>query len=250
MSARPPVPAIRPWREPITGSSVAQQIIVGVDTHKDVHVAAAIDGHGRLLGHRSVATSEKGCSDLHQWALSLAPRVRYGVEGTGSYGAGLARFLQARAAPWWRSAVPTASCAGTAGSPTPSMPRLPRARCWQGHRTSRRRPVRLGRAAANPSHRTAFRHPSAHPDHQPDGRCGGRRFRRSPRPTAQPLAPSPDHPGRPLECERATPNDRRRGVSPACCAARRARCRRIGVAAPPVAGHNAGQTADRAVGRG
>jgi hypothetical protein len=35
----------------MTGSSVAQQIIVGVDTHKDVHVAAAIDVHGRLLGH-------------------------------------------------------------------------------------------------------------------------------------------------------------------------------------------------------
>jgi transposase len=80
----------------MTGSSVAQQIIVGVDTHKDVHVAAAIDVHGRLLGHRSVATSEKGCSALHQWALSFAPRVQYGVEGTGSYGAGLARFLQAQ----------------------------------------------------------------------------------------------------------------------------------------------------------
>lgn len=80
----------------MTGSSVAQQIIVGVDTHKDVHVAAAIDVHGRLLGHRSVATTEKGCSDLHLWALSFAPQVRYGVEGTGSYGAGLSRFLQAQ----------------------------------------------------------------------------------------------------------------------------------------------------------
>ncbi len=80
----------------MTGSSVAQQIIVGVDTHKDVHVAAAIDVHGQLLGHRSVATSEKGCSALHQWALSFAPEVQYGVEGTGSYGAGLARFLQAQ----------------------------------------------------------------------------------------------------------------------------------------------------------
>jgi transposase len=78
----------------MTGSSVAQQIIVGVDTHKDVHVAAAIDVHGRLLGHHSVATTEKGCSALHQWALTFAPRVRYGVEGTGSYGAGLSRFLQ------------------------------------------------------------------------------------------------------------------------------------------------------------
>ena len=60
----------------MTGSSVAQQIIVGVDTHKDVHVAAAIDGHGRLLGHRSVATSEKGCSDLHHGAALRLQETR------------------------------------------------------------------------------------------------------------------------------------------------------------------------------
>ncbi len=76
----------------MTGSSVAQQIIVGVDTHKDIHVAAAIDMNGRLLGHRSVATTERGCADLHKWALEFAEHVRYGVEGTGSYGAGLSRF--------------------------------------------------------------------------------------------------------------------------------------------------------------
>ena len=67
----------------MTGSSVAEQIIVGVDTHKDVHVAAAIDVHGRLLGHRSVAPTEKGCSNPHPWALSFALQVRYGVEGPG-----------------------------------------------------------------------------------------------------------------------------------------------------------------------
>jgi hypothetical protein len=44
----------------MTGSSVAQQIIVGVDTHKDVHVAAAIDTHGRLLGYHTAATTERG----------------------------------------------------------------------------------------------------------------------------------------------------------------------------------------------
>jgi transposase len=80
----------------MTRASVAQQIIVGVDTHKDVHVAAALDVQGRLLGYRSVATTEKGCSELHEWALTLAPRMQYGVEGTGSYGAGLSRFLQAQ----------------------------------------------------------------------------------------------------------------------------------------------------------
>lgn len=80
----------------MTKSSLAQeQIIVGVDTHKDVHVAVAIDDHGRLLGQCQVATTQRGCRTLHEWALGLAPQVRYGVEGTGSYGAGLARLLAA-----------------------------------------------------------------------------------------------------------------------------------------------------------
>lgn len=94
----------------MTGSSVAQQIIVGVDTHKDVHVAAAIDVHGRLLGHHSVATTEKGT--YHQWALSFAPLVRYGVEGTGSYGAGLSRYLHTQGVPCSRSAGRTANSSG------------------------------------------------------------------------------------------------------------------------------------------
>lgn len=81
----------------MTRPSLAQRVFVGVDTHKDVHVAAAIDAQGRLLGYRSVATTERGCRELHEWALSLAPQVRYGVEGTGSYGAGLSRYLRAQA---------------------------------------------------------------------------------------------------------------------------------------------------------
>ena len=81
----------------MTRPSLAQRVFVGVDTHKDVHVAAAIDEHGRRLGYRSVATTERGCRELHEWAVSLAPQVRYGVEGTGSYGAGLSRYLRAQA---------------------------------------------------------------------------------------------------------------------------------------------------------
>ncbi len=80
----------------MTTSSLAQEVIVGVDTHKDVHVAVAIDIHGRRLGERMVPTTEGGCTELHRWALGFAPRAWYGVEGTGSYGAGLARYLQAQ----------------------------------------------------------------------------------------------------------------------------------------------------------
>ena len=80
----------------MTTSSLAQEVIVGVDTYKDVHVAVAIDVNGRRLGEHLVPTTERGCVELHRWALGLAPRVCYGVEGTGSYGAGLSRYLQAQ----------------------------------------------------------------------------------------------------------------------------------------------------------
>ena len=113
-------------------SSVAQQIIVGVDTHKDVHVAAAIDVHGRLLGHHSVATVEKGCSDLHQWALT----PRRGCDLASRALAHLALVSPASCRPrgvrCWRSADPTANCVGTGGSPAPSTRRPPLALCWRG----------------------------------------------------------------------------------------------------------------------
>jgi transposase len=80
----------------MTGPSLAHLAIVGVDTHKDVHVAVAIDGLGRLLGYRTVRTTEHGYGALHGWARGLAEQVSFGIEGTGSYGAGLSRHLQAR----------------------------------------------------------------------------------------------------------------------------------------------------------
>ena len=48
---------------------------------------------GRLLGQCQVATTQRGCRTLNEWALGLAPQVRYSVEGTGSYRAGLASWL-------------------------------------------------------------------------------------------------------------------------------------------------------------
>ena len=68
----------------------------GVDTHADVHVAAAIDGNGGVLGVRSFATTPAGFGELHGWLAGFGDLFRVGVEGTGVYGAGLARFLRAR----------------------------------------------------------------------------------------------------------------------------------------------------------
>jgi transposase len=70
------------------------QIIGGVDTHRDLHVAAAIDPIGRVLGHRSFPATPAGYRALLAWLRGLGQLQRVGVEGTGAYGAGLLRHLR------------------------------------------------------------------------------------------------------------------------------------------------------------
>ena len=66
----------------------------GVDTHRDVHVAAALDPLGGLLGTESFSTDPAGYKALMSWLASFGDVTKVGVEGTGSYGAGLARHLR------------------------------------------------------------------------------------------------------------------------------------------------------------
>lgn len=80
----------------MTEPSLAQRVVVGVDTHKHNHVAVAIDALGRVLGSRSVRATEHEYGALHGWAQRLSADVVYGIEGTGSYGAGLSRHLEAK----------------------------------------------------------------------------------------------------------------------------------------------------------
>ena len=68
-------------------------VIGGVDTHADVHVAAACDGLGSVLGTASFPTSAAGYRRLLGWLRGFGEPDRVGVEGTGSYGTGLARHL-------------------------------------------------------------------------------------------------------------------------------------------------------------
>lgn len=65
----------------------------GVDTHADVHVAAAVDHNGGLLGVESFPADLAGYEALLSWLTEFGPIIRVGVEGTGSWGVGLARFL-------------------------------------------------------------------------------------------------------------------------------------------------------------
>jgi transposase len=73
----------------------ALEVIVGVDTHEDEHVAALVDELGRLLKTGRFATSARGYRQLLAWAREHGRLIRAGVEATGSFGAGLARFLAA-----------------------------------------------------------------------------------------------------------------------------------------------------------
>jgi transposase len=66
----------------------------GVDTHADVHVAAAVDVNGGVLGVESFATTPSGYVALAGWLAAFGAVDRVGVEGTGAYGAGLARHLR------------------------------------------------------------------------------------------------------------------------------------------------------------
>jgi transposase len=72
----------------------ATRVTVGVDTHGDVHVAHAKDQLGRRLDTVSVPTTPGGYRDLLAWARRLGELDAWGVEGTGAYGAALARFLR------------------------------------------------------------------------------------------------------------------------------------------------------------
>lgn len=72
----------------------ARAVVGGVDTHKDLHVAAVVDEQDRVLATQSFATTRQGYRQMLAWMRSFGDVQRVGVESTGSYGAGLLRFLQ------------------------------------------------------------------------------------------------------------------------------------------------------------
>ncbi|MFC5201017.1 transposase [Streptomyces kaempferi] len=72
-----------------------EDILLGVDTHKDVHAAAVITTLGAALDGRSFPATAEGYRQLLSWARSFGMLRRAGVECTGSYGAAVTRHLQA-----------------------------------------------------------------------------------------------------------------------------------------------------------
>lgn len=72
------------------------RVIGGVDTHEQTHHAAVVEQTGRTLGDREFPATTAGYRALLAWLRSYGTLVKVGVEGTGSYGAGLARYLTKR----------------------------------------------------------------------------------------------------------------------------------------------------------
>jgi transposase len=82
----------------ITMTDLAVLVTGGVDTHKDKHVAAALDQRGRVLDTRSFPATTSGYRALWRWLNNFGKVEAVGVEGTGAWGAALARFLTAESA--------------------------------------------------------------------------------------------------------------------------------------------------------
>ena len=80
------MPRIAEQAGPVTG---------GVDTHAGVHVAAVVDRVGRVLGTGAFPASPAGYRAALAWMRAHGELMKVGVEGAGSYGAGLARYLAA-----------------------------------------------------------------------------------------------------------------------------------------------------------
>ena len=73
--------------------SSARSVTGGVDTHLDVHVAAVVDANGGVVAVESFPATPAGHTALYAWLISFGVVDRVGFEGTGAYGAGLARHL-------------------------------------------------------------------------------------------------------------------------------------------------------------
>lgn len=186
-------------------------VTIGVDTHADSHVAAALDHLGRELGTFTIATTLRGFNELIEWASQFGVIDRIGVEGTGCWGAGLARWLRAEG-----------FVVVEVDRPKPPYPPAPRQ--VRHDRRAGRRPrgaVRRGERHPQGRRRHCGGHPGAacglplggqgpHPGRQPAARPGRHRPPRAARATASPAAARARRGGR-TAASRRHPRQRRGG---------------------------------------
>ena len=82
----------RMWLQGVRVFDWQQVSLSESDTHRDEHVAVAIDCLGSWLGQHRLPTASSGYEGLHCWASGLGEVVAFGIEGTGSYGAGTVKM--------------------------------------------------------------------------------------------------------------------------------------------------------------
>src|SRR5665811_1206722 len=68
-------------------------LTIGIDAHKRVHAAVAIDDAGREVARWRGANLPADWGEVQTWAMTLAPARSWGIEGAGQYGRGLAQTL-------------------------------------------------------------------------------------------------------------------------------------------------------------
>ncbi|MFE9637103.1 IS110 family transposase [Streptomyces sp. NPDC006463] len=88
-------PSMLPKEHAEMVSAEEHEVVLGVDTHKDMHVAVVVNPLGALLGSCPFQATAAGHRELLKWARSFGVLRRAGVEGTGPYGAVLCRYLTA-----------------------------------------------------------------------------------------------------------------------------------------------------------
>ena len=70
------------------------RVVIGVDTHKHIHVAAVLDSIGGVLATLTISTDAAGFTQLLAWATGFGKIIAFGIDGTGSYGVGLTSFVR------------------------------------------------------------------------------------------------------------------------------------------------------------
>ena len=106
-------------------TNLARRITGGVDTHLHVHVAAALDERGALLGAESFTTTTEGYKLLLGWLSDFGPVELVGVEGTGPMEPGSPVISRPNGSESSKSTVPTDNAAGARASRTPKTPSPP-----------------------------------------------------------------------------------------------------------------------------
>ncbi|MEU8836556.1 transposase [Streptomyces sp900116325] len=115
-------------------------VVIGVDTHKHVHVAAVMDTIGGILATLTIPTDTGGFQQLADWAASFGTVLAFGIEGTGSYGATLTSFLRRAGHKVVEAGRPVRRLRRMNGKSDTLDVRTPPAPCLPGSRRSRRRP--------------------------------------------------------------------------------------------------------------